>query len=148
VRSGSLLGLAPDLKAYRDAYEAAGHPGHGRVYLRLSMHVGDDDKRAFEEGEPSIMAGYKSLITRLEGSPNARRRAEVEEVRTITYEQVLRDKVIVGGPERVADRLKELEEQLGIDGILFELNFGAAIPAEQMMRSLQLICEKVMPRFN
>jgi hypothetical protein len=61
---------------------------------------------------------------------------------------VLRDKVIVGGPERVADRLKELEEQLGIDGILFELNFGAAIPAEQMMRSLQLICEKVMPRFN
>jgi alkanesulfonate monooxygenase SsuD/methylene tetrahydromethanopterin reductase-like flavin-dependent oxidoreductase (luciferase family) len=148
VRSGSLMGLAPDLKAYRDAYEAAGHPGHGRVYLRLSMHVGDDDKRALEEGEPSIMAGYKSLITRLEGSPNARRRAEVEEVRTATYADVVRDKVIVGGPERVTDRLKELEEELAIDGILFELNFGAAIPADVMMRSLQLICEKVMPRFN
>jgi len=67
VRSASLSGLAPDLKAYREAYTAAGHPGHGRVYLRLSMHVGDDDKRALEEGEPSIMAGYKSLITRLEG---------------------------------------------------------------------------------
>ena len=74
--------------------------------------------------------------------------AEVEEVRTITYEQVLRDKVIVGGPERVADRLKELEAELGIDGILFELNFGAAIPAEVMMRSLQLLCEEVMPRFK
>ena len=94
------------------------------------------------------MAGYKSLITRLEGSPNARRRAELEEVRSITYEQVLRDKVIVGGPERVADRLKELEDELGIDGILFELNFGAAIPAEVMMRSLQLICDKVMPKFK
>jgi alkanesulfonate monooxygenase SsuD/methylene tetrahydromethanopterin reductase-like flavin-dependent oxidoreductase (luciferase family) len=112
------------------------------------MHVGDNDKQAFEEGEPSIMAGYKSLTTRLEGSPNARRRAEVEEVKTITYEQVLRDKVVVGGPERVVDRLKELEAELGIDGILFELNFGAAIPAEIMMRSLQLICEKVMPHFN
>ncbi|HXC28505.1 MAG TPA: LLM class flavin-dependent oxidoreductase, partial [Stellaceae bacterium] len=129
VRSGSLSGLAPDLQAYRQAYVEAGHPGHGEVYLRLSMHVGDNDKQALAEGEPSIMAGYKSLITRLEGSPNARRRAELEEVRTITYEQVLRDKVIVGGPERVADRLKELEEELGIDGILFELNFGAAIPA-------------------
>ena len=148
VRSGSLMGLKPDLKAYRDAYDEAGHPGHGEVYLRLSMHVGDDDKQAFEEGEPSIMAGYKSLITRLEGSPNARRRAEVEEVKTITYEQVLRDKVVVGGPERVVDRLKELEAELGIDGILFELNFGAAIPPETMMRSLQLICEKVMPHFN
>ncbi len=148
VRSASLSGLAPDLKAYRQAYVEAGHPGHGEVYLRLSMHVGDTDKQAIEEGEPSIMAGYRSLITRLEGSPNIRRRAELEEIRTITYDTVLRDKVVVGGPERVTKRLKELEEELGIDGILFELNFGAAIPAEMMMRSLQLLCEKVMPRFK
>ena len=148
VRSASLSGLAPDLKAYRQAYVEAGHPGHGEVYLRLSMHVGDNDKQAIEEGEPSIMAGYRSLITRLEGSPNVRRRAELEEIRTVSYETVLRDKVVVGGPERVTDRLKQLEDELGIDGILFELNFGAAIPAEMMMRSLQLICEKVMPHFK
>jgi alkanesulfonate monooxygenase SsuD/methylene tetrahydromethanopterin reductase-like flavin-dependent oxidoreductase (luciferase family) len=148
VRSGSLMGLKPDLKVYREAYEEAGHPGHGEVYLRLSMHVGETDREALDEGEPSIMAGYKSLITRLEGSPNARRRAEVEECKRATYDNVVRDKVIVGGPETVTDRLKELEDELGIDGILFELNFGAAIPAEVMMRSLQLICEKVMPQFK
>ena len=148
VRSGSLMGLKPDLAAYREAYEEAGHPGHGEVYLRLSMHVGDTDGKALDEGEPSIMAGYKSLITRLEGSPNARRRAEVEEVRRATYEDVVRDKVIVGGPETVTQRLKELEDELGIDGILFELNFGAAIPAEVMMHSLELICGKVMPHFK
>jgi alkanesulfonate monooxygenase SsuD/methylene tetrahydromethanopterin reductase-like flavin-dependent oxidoreductase (luciferase family) len=148
VRSGSLMGLKPDLVAYREAYDEAGHPGHGEVYLRLSMHVGDTDRKALDEGEPSIMAGYKSLITRLEGSPNARRRAEVEEVKRATYEDVVRDKVIVGGPDTVVGRLKELEEELAIDGILFELNFGAAIPAEVMMRSLQLICEEVMPRFK
>ena len=57
--------------------------------------------------------------------------------------------IIAGnGPETRVDRLKELEDELGIDGILFELNFGAAIPAEVMMRSLQLICEQVMPRFK
>jgi len=148
VRSASLAGLAPDLRAYRNAYTESGHPGHGEVYLRLSMHVGDNDKQAIEEGEPSIMAGYRSLITRLEGSPNVRRRAELEEIRTVSYETVLRDKVVVGGPERVTERLKQLEEELGIDGILFELNFGAAIPAEMMMRSLQLICDKVMPHFK
>ena len=148
VRSASLAGLAPDLRAYRNAYTEAGHPGHGEVYLRLSMHVGDTDKEAIEEGEPSIMAGYRSLITRLEGSPNVRRRAELEEIRTVSYETVLRDKVVVGGPERVTERLKQLEDELGIDGILFELNFGAAIPAELMMRSLQLICDKVMPHFK
>ncbi len=148
VRSATLSGLAPDLKAYRDAYQAAGHPGRGQVYLRLSLHVGETDARALEEGEPSIMAGYRSLTTRLEGSPNRRRQAELEEIRTITYEEVLRDKVIVGGPERVTDRLLQLRDELGIDGILVELNFGSAIPAEMMMRSLRLLCEKVMPRFK
>jgi alkanesulfonate monooxygenase SsuD/methylene tetrahydromethanopterin reductase-like flavin-dependent oxidoreductase (luciferase family) len=148
VRSGSLVGLKPDLKAYRDAWELAGNPGKPEVYLRLSMHCGETEQEAREEGEPSIMAGYKSLIDRLEGSPNARRRAEAEEVRRATYDDVILDKVIVGDPDTVVDRLKELEDELGIDGILFELNFGAAIPAEVMMRSLKLICHEVMPKFH
>lgn len=147
VRSGSLSGLAPDLVAYREAYQAAGHPGKGEVYLRLSMHLAETDKQALEEAEPSIMEGYKSLTTRLEGSPNSRRRAELEAVRTISYADVLRDKVVVGGPERVADRLMQLREELGIDGILAELNFGSVIPAAMMMRSLRLLCEKVRPHF-
>ena len=148
VRSGSLSGLAPDLKSYRDAYKEAGHPGRGDCHLRLSVHIADTDQKAYDEAEPSIMEGYKSLTSRLEGSPNARRRAELETVRTITYEEVLRDKVVVGGPERVTDRLLQLRDELGIDGVLVELNFGSKIPAEQMMRSLQLLCEKVMPRLK
>jgi alkanesulfonate monooxygenase SsuD/methylene tetrahydromethanopterin reductase-like flavin-dependent oxidoreductase (luciferase family) len=147
VRSGSLSGLAPDLKAYRDAYTAAGHPGRGEVYLRLSLHLADTDQQALDEAEPSMMAGYRSLTTRLEGSPNSRRRAELETVRTITYEQVLQDKVVVGSAERVTDRLLQLRDELGIDGILAELNFGSHIPWPLMMRSLRLLCEKVRPHF-
>ena len=148
VRSGSLAGLAPDLKAYRDAYKEAGHAGTGSVHLRLTMHVSDTDQKAFDEAEPSIMEGYKTYATRLEGSPNARRRAELEDVRTTTYQNILNEKVIVGGPDRVTDQLLELRDVLGIDGVLVELNFGAMIPAEMMMHSLQLLCEKVMPRFK
>jgi alkanesulfonate monooxygenase SsuD/methylene tetrahydromethanopterin reductase-like flavin-dependent oxidoreductase (luciferase family) len=146
VRSGSLTGLAPDLKAYREAYQAAGHPGKGDVHLRLTLHVAETDSLAREQAEPSIMLGYRKLITQLEGSPNKRRRAELEEVRTITYADVLRDKVVVGSPEYVADRLRQLQEELGIDGILAELNFGAAVPSEQMMQSLRLLCEETRPR--
>src|ERR1700723_56247 len=105
VRSGSLSGLAPDLKAYREAYKAAGHPGKGDVHLRLTLHVAETDALAREQAEPSIMLGYRKLITQLEGSPNKRRRAELEEVRNITYADVLRDKVVVGSPGHVADRL-------------------------------------------
>ncbi|HUN42007.1 MAG TPA: LLM class flavin-dependent oxidoreductase [Acetobacteraceae bacterium] len=148
VRSGSLAGLAPDLHAYRAAYDAAGHPGKGEVYLRLTLHVAATDEAARAQAEPSIMMGYKKLITQLEGSPNKRRRAELEEVRSITYGDVLRDKVVIGGPDYVARRLRQLQQELGIDGILAELNFGAAIPPDHMMESLRLLCQEVRPRME
>ena len=42
--------------------------------------------------------------------------------------------------------VRELREELAIDGILAELNFGGSIPAEPMMRSLRLLCEEVKPQ--
>jgi hypothetical protein len=41
----------------------------------------------------------------------------------------------------------QLRDELGIDGILAELNFGGLIPPGMMMRSLRLLCEKVRPHF-
>ena len=148
VRSGSLAGLAPDLQAYRAAYTAAGHPGKGEVHLRVSLHISETDAQAQSEAHDSIMAGYQKLISQLEGSPNARRRAELADVKSLTYEAVMRDKVLIGAPDTVAARLSELQDQLGIDGILAELNFGALLPPDQMMRSLQLLCQEVRPRIR
>ncbi len=146
VRSGTLSGLAPDLVAYRAAHAAAGHPGRGEVHLRIAIHVGESDAAAQAEAEASLRHGYRALVNQLEGAPNARRRAELETVKALTYEDILRDKVIVGSPETVAARLNGLQEELGIDGILAELNFGARIPADVMMRSLRLLCHEVRPR--
>ena len=35
VRQGPFKQLVPYIKAYREAYKAAGHPGEGQVYLRV-----------------------------------------------------------------------------------------------------------------
>lgn len=146
VRSGTLSALAPDLVAYRDAYRAAGHPGQGQVHLRIAVHLAETDGQAQQEAEASMMHGYRALTTQLEGAPNARRRAELEVVRALTYQDILRDKVLIGSPDTVAARLTGLRDELGINGILAELNFGARIPAPAMMRSLQLLCQEVRPR--
>ena len=146
VRSGTLSALAPDLNVYRAAYTDAGHPGHGQVHLRIAIHVGETDAEARQEAEASLRHGYRALVNQLEGAPNARRRAELETVRALTYDDILRDKVIVGSPDTVAERLRGLRDELGIDGILAELNFGARIPADLMMRSLRLLCHEVRPR--
>jgi len=155
VRQGTLEELEPNITAYRKAWKEAGHPGNGQVFLRAPVYVADTDQAAREEPEESIMYFYRYLGERLEDSATRAgvqqgelRAARGRRLQTITYEEALREKLIVGSPERVADRLMGLQETLGLDGILCEMNCGTKIPHHQVMRSLQLLCEKVKPQFH
>jgi len=48
----------------------------------------------------------------------------------------------------VAAKLHAVEAELGLDGILAELNTGGLIPHRQVMTALRLLCEEVKPRFH
>ena len=69
-------------------------------------------------------------------------------LQTISYDDALRDKMIVGTPASVTARLQDLIRKLGLNGVLAELNCGGLIPPDKVMRSLQLMCEEVAPRFR
>ena len=155
VRLGTLEELAPNIRAYREAWQAAGHPGRGRVFLRAPVYVAETARQAREEPEESIMYFYRYLGERLKDSATRAgvravedRAARGRRLQTITYDEALRDKIIVGTPEQVADRLQGLRQELGLDGILAELNCGTRIPHDRVMKSLQLLCEKVKPRLH
>jgi alkanesulfonate monooxygenase SsuD/methylene tetrahydromethanopterin reductase-like flavin-dependent oxidoreductase (luciferase family) len=155
VRLGTLEELAPNIRAYREAWQAAGHPGRGRVFLRAPVYVAATARQAREEPEESIMYFYRYLGERLEDSATRAgvraiedRAARGRRLQTISYDEALRDKIIVGTPEQVADRLTGLQEELGLDGILAEMNCGTRIPHQRVMTSLRLLCEKVKPRFH
>ena len=53
----------------------------------------------------------------------------------------------MGTSATVTERLRELQDRLGIDGILAEINSGGNIPRPLVKRSLRLLCEEVMPAF-
>lgn len=155
VRLGTLEELEPNIAAYRQAWKEAGHPGEGQVFLRAPVYLAETDDAARSEPEESIMYFYRYLGERLEDSATRAGVRQVEDraargrrLQTISYDEALRDKIIVGTPERVTDRLMGLKEKLGLDGILCEMNCGTKIPHAKVMKSLQLLCEKVSPRFN
>ena len=155
VRLGTLSELAPNIRAYREAYKAAGHPGEGKVFLRAPVYVAETADQARSEPEESIMYFYRYLGERLEDSATRAgvraiedRAARGRRLQTITYDEALRDKIIVGTPEQVTDRLMQLKEELGLDGILAEMNCGTKILHSQVMKSLQLLCERVKPQFH
>jgi hypothetical protein len=66
----------------------------------------------------------------------------------LTYDDALRGKIIIGTPDMVAEQLHGLQETLGLDGILAELNTGGRIPHDCVVRALQLLCQEVKPRFH
>jgi hypothetical protein len=72
------------------------------------------------------MPFYKALAlsskTRQRGSGGAQRSnaSRGQALQTISYEDVLRDKVIVRTPESVTKRLQELIGTLGLNGVLAE----------------------------
>ena len=155
VRVGTLSELAPNLRAYHEAYLEAGHTAPTKVCLRLPIYIAESEEAARREPEQSIMHFYRWLGDQLKASatrPGARaieQRAERgERLEGLTYEEALRDRVVIGTPEMVVDRLFQLREELRLDGILAELNCGSLIPHQRVMRSLRLLCEKVIPKFK
>jgi len=155
ARVGDLSDLAPNVKAYREAWKKAGHPGKGQIFLRVPVYVAETDEAAREEPRESIMHLLRYIGDRLAQSAGAQGTRAIENraergarMLSIDYDEVLRERMIVGTPARVIDRLTELQETLGLDGILAELNPGSRIPHERVMTALRLLCEDVMPRFK
>jgi hypothetical protein len=66
----------------------------------------------------------------------------------LSYDDILAKKVVFGTAAGVIDRLAELREELGLDGIVAELNPGGRIPPELETRSLQILTHEVMPAFK
>ena len=155
VRLGTLSELVPNIQAYREAYAASGHPGQGQVFLRVPVYVAETEARARAEPQDSIMHFYRYLGAQLTDSASRAGARAIEQraergqrLQTIDYDEVLREKIIVGTPRMVADRLHALRDELGLDGILAEMNCGSRIPHAQVLRSLELLCQEVMPEFR
>jgi len=82
------------------------------------------------------------------GEVAAQRMKRVEMLEKLSFDEALATQVICGTPDSFTARLKEIEEELGLDGILAELNCGGQIPHDGVMTALKLLCEEVKPRFH
>ncbi|MEC9308623.1 MAG: hypothetical protein VX966_03870, partial [Chloroflexota bacterium] len=66
----------------------------------------------------------------------------------MSYQEMLDTKVAFGSPAHLIEKFHQLNETLGLDAVVAELNPGGLIPADNVLNSLKLITHNVMPNFK
>ena len=89
------------------------------------------------------MAGYADY-----GGTTGDWQTEGDRILGMDYDDWLRDKVAFGTPEMVTDRLRQLEEELSLTQIIYEIDLGNHLPLEMQLSSLRLFNQEVAPQFK
>ena len=147
--------LRRNVEQYRSCWKEAGHPGEGDVSLRIPVYAGETKAQSMDEPFESI-SGYFSRMGNLYREQAGSAGLEVTELgdgradrlAALSYDEMLETKIAFGTAEGLVDRFTQLKEELGLDGIVAELNPGGLIPEERVLRSLRIVTEKVMPAFK
>jgi hypothetical protein len=87
----------------------------------------------------------RAAVGRAGAGPADRRRFQAERMASLSYEDILAKKVAFGTARGVIERLRHLRDELGLDGIVAELNPGGRIPPELEARSLEILARDVLP---
>ena len=154
LRGMDLPELRGCLKEYRRAWREAGHSGDGDVSLRIPVYATDTEGAALAEPEESINAYFNRMGSLLRdsagraGTTDGQRQTRAERLASMSYDEMLKTKVAFGTAESLGGRFAELKEDLGLDGIVAELNAGGLIPEAAVARSLRIITQEVMPSFK
>lgn len=148
----SLSELAPMVAEYQAAWRAAGHPGRGEVRLRLPIYVADTLAQARAEPQPSVVPYYERLrqgyLRSSQAYENKARAARAAQLATLTYDDLLQERLVFGTPGSVTDRLCALQQSLGLSGFIIEPNIGGLIPSERVAHSTDLFVHKVVPHLQ
>ena len=151
LRGTDISILRGHIETYQATWRAHGHRGEGSVYLRIPLYAADTDSAAVDESRDSVVYYFRrqaELARTGTGSgttTTGQRLAQADELATLSLEHILRERVVIGSPKSLVSRLRELREQLQLDGIIVEPNPGGRIPAKHMMRSLELLAKEVTP---
>lgn len=145
--------LAEPIQQYRQAWKSAGHAGEGEVGVRVPIYVAGTAEAAYSDPQQSAMFSMQRLGKRVGsyatyGGTTGNWSAESERILGMSYDDWLRDKVVYGTPENVTERLQRLKQVLGLDQLIFEINYGNQLSHDQQLNSLRMFNNEVLPQLD
>mgnify|MGYP003672101695 CR=1 FL=1 len=140
---------------YREAWQAAGHPGTGRVMLAFHLLCHEDETRAAEIARAPLNGYLKSLVESaghwLDGTNSADYPGYDKIIAGLSREsfesQVAKNAAWIGTPARIREQIAEFTDTVGpFEFASLQVNFNT-IAVEDAERSMRLFSQDVMPEF-
>jgi alkanesulfonate monooxygenase SsuD/methylene tetrahydromethanopterin reductase-like flavin-dependent oxidoreductase (luciferase family) len=144
--------LQQDITTYNILLNEHGTPRAGdEVAIMAPIYVAPSMARAREHPEGSIMHYFRTLRDMYK-APQGQAVAHLprlqelqERLQRMTYDQVLDTIAIFGDPAYCIERLQQFKETFGMHQFICWFNTGGKIPHKQVMESMRLFAEQVMP---
>lgn len=145
--------LRQDIATYNSLLDEHGTPRRGdEIAIMAPVYVAPTHARAREHPEASIMHYFRTLREMYSVPPVTalaelfpRMREMQARLQEMTYTHVLDNFAVFGDPAYCIERLQAFKETFGYHQFICWFNTGGKIPHAQVMKSMALFADKVMP---
>lgn len=157
IRTLPIATVAEHANIYKDAWLNAGHKGDPDMVLRIPIYVAESKQTALSATKDSMLRIYHQLgAENLESAKFLSADSKEERIRrgrellSTSWEQAQRERVVVGTPEMVIERIQELMEIFGLERFILEFNagVGGGYTGQMIEDSMRLFCSRVLPAFR
>ena len=132
--------VAGQWQGYKAALEQAGQPTPEALPMMRELYVAQDRETAYVESEPYLASKYAAYAAW--GQDKA---LPGEESFSVPYQDLARDRFLLGSPEDVVGEIRRYERELGVNYLIFRMQWPG-MSQEQTLRQIDLLGREVLPR--
>lgn len=133
--------LKRQMEIYRDELEKLGKPFPDELPMRREVFCARTHEEAIEIAAPHIKGMYDLYKTWGQDKAMAKGDQDI----TMDYEELAKDRFIVGDPDEVAEEMVRYNRELGVNHIIMSVQ-GTGMPQSQTLETFQLMSEEVFPK--
>ena len=132
--------VAEQLAGYRQTLEQSGMPMPEVLPMMRELYVAQDRETAYLESQPYLAPKYEAYAAW--GQDKA---LPGQESFAIPYQELARDRFLLGSPDQVVEEIRRYERELGVNYLIFRMHWPG-MGQEQVLRQIELMGNEVLPR--
>jgi alkanesulfonate monooxygenase SsuD/methylene tetrahydromethanopterin reductase-like flavin-dependent oxidoreductase (luciferase family) len=125
---------------YKEALNNAGQPAPRILPMMRELYIAEDQETAYVESEPYLGPKYQAYASW--GQDKA---LPGDESFSIPYQELARDRFLLGSPEEVTQEIRRYEEELDANYLIFRMNWPG-MAHQQVLRQIEQMGNEVIPR--